>query len=374
MSSMEDARKSKSLVELKKEQETPIPLSIINLRIERWKKKLSPISEPLRFAISDALSKKQQILLVVCRSGMSAFSICSDCRHILRCRTCGRSLDYQKSGEYQCPSCRSSAGTTPRCASCGSIVFKQIGFGSERVERDLKRNFPGAKTVRYDSKSAKGKLTLEELESFRKGNRDILITTEKGVFGWDLPKLSLVAIMDADSALGAPRWDADERAFRLFLSAVGRARRQKDNSQLAVIQTFHPENSVFEYLSKGELRNFFSSIEEERRSLLFPPFGKIVRISIDPKKKIEAESAFEKLKEFLDLERKKSPKSIRFSISSRDRIRKPSLKGSTRGKIPEREAIVRYSAESAKEFDFEKSFERFLQGFPGRFNIERQAD
>lgn len=279
----------------------------VNLRLEKWKKKLSPITEDLRFAIASALDRKCRIILFVSRSGMSAFSVCTECKKVLRCPTCSSPLSYQKDGEYRCGGCGMQKGATPSCFACGSLSFTHVGVGTERVERDLRRKFPGIRAVRYDKNTRHRMKTLSEIDSFIHGEHDVLITTEAGAQGWDLPRISLIAMIDVDTLLGVSRWDADEHALRTFLSIAHGIRTNDEHASTLFLQTFHPENPIFDHLQKNELPSYFTRIEEERRRFLYPPYGLITHLScrMSVEKKLLDES--ERVLRLLESERKNHP-------------------------------------------------------------------
>lgn len=296
----------------------------VNLRLEKWKKKLAPITEDLRFAIASALDRKHQIILFVSRSGMSAFSICAECKKVLRCPSCSSPLSYQKNGEYRCGGCGAQKGATPSCFACGSLSFTHIGIGTERVERDLRRKFPGIRSVRYDKNTRNRIKTLSEIDAFIRGERDVLITTESGSQGWDLPQISLIAMIDADTLLGISRWDADERLLRTFLSIAHNAGRSDEHSSDVFLQTFHPENPIFDSLQKNELLTYFTLIEEERRQFLSPPYGLITRLSCRMSTEKKLLNEIERVQRILETAREEHSEKIyltRSEITRRKRDR-----------------------------------------------------
>lgn len=249
---------------------------IINLRLEHWKKKSNPVSEPLIEALKSSLVRKEQAIVVVHRSRMSAFSVCCECARVLRCPSCARALSYRSRGDYRCEECRVEAGSTPSCPSCGSLAFKQIGMGTERVERDLSRRFPSAKITRIDTRTHSRSLTLREVDAFRHKKRDILVVTDRVLFGEGLPPVPLVGMIDPDTLFGLPRFDGDEYAVRTIFRASELV--EEPNGTL-YIQTFHPENPLFEFPRSQSLPEFFLTLQEERRRFLYPPFGRVTRLS-----------------------------------------------------------------------------------------------
>ena len=339
----------------------------INLRFERWKKRSVLLSEELALAIDSALTRKEQVLLFVSREGMSSFSVCAECKAVFRCPECQKPFSYRSEGDYYCERCRKSAGSTPSCPDCGSLAFRHLGAGTERVERDIIRRFPRARTVRYDRKSATKKTTLDRLSEFLSGSRDILITTERGIRGWDLPHLSLVGIIDADNLLGSPSWNADEIALGNMIAARGRVgRRPEEKSGTVLIQTFHPENPIFLRVEKNDLEGFFQTIEDERRTLLYPPFGSTIELScrLASEKKLSAETL--RVYELLRSLAESSDKSFRVTPPSPIR-RNTKI---SKGRLFERHMTIRVST---SEKQFSKKLESFLETLPSEWHRTKDA-
>lgn len=354
------ARKSGALVTLPALSDRSLSLQTINLRLERWKKKLSPVSEELGNAIAATVARKEQALLFVSREGMNSFSVCAECKAVFRCATCGKPFSYRAEGDYVCARCKQNAGTTPACPICGSLAFQHLGAGTERVERDLARRFPHISTIRYDRKNATKKTTLSHLQEFLAGTRDVLITTERGIRGWDLPRLSLIGIIDADALLGSQSWDADERAFQNMLSAIGRTARNsggESTSGSVFIQTFHPENPIFSLLAAENLEGFFQTIEDERRLLLYPPFGIITKLTCRLASKIKLSQETDRVYEALQRHAEKSGRTLRISPPSPIRQVIPTSKS----RLFQRHILVRQSISSTKD---SASLEDFIVSLP----------
>lgn len=363
------ARQAQALVTLS--EATPsTSWHTINLRLERWKKKRSPLSEEFGNALAATIARNKQALLFVAREGMNSFSVCTECKAVFRCATCKKPLIYRSEGDYQCRSCKKSAGTTPSCPACGSLSFHHLGAGTERVERELARRFPRIRTVRYDRNNALKKETTERLRQFIAGERDVLITSERGIHGWDLPRLSLIGIIDADTLLGIPAWNADEIAFQSMLSVGGRARGEIDGETpgSVFIQTFHPENPIFAFLAAEDIEGFFQTLEEERHLFLYPPFGTITQLTcrMTNEKKLdqEVDRVYEKLQTFS----KQSPRTFRMSppaITRRDTSQK---------RLFRKSIALRISTSTKDPQAHQPELEHFLQTLPREWNREESTD
>jgi len=272
---------------------------LVDMRKEKWtdfagKKKpnLSLLSLKLQGEISYALSHKLQTILFVNHQGMSNFSICSACKTVLRCPKCDRALIYENSGEYKCLHCNYASGAFPVCSSCKGIEFKNIGIGTQLVEREVKKFFPSARTKRLDGTSAKIAKEKEQVfEDFSDKKIDILIGTQMITKGWDNPNVGLVAIIDADSLFTSPDFLTDERAYGNIMQVAGRTGRfGAIYPGQVLIQTYNPNNKIFDFILNQDYASFFDSQIKQRQALSYPPFGKIIKLSF----KDEVEEKVEK--------------------------------------------------------------------------------
>ncbi len=271
---------------------------LIDMRKEKWtdyagKKRpnLSLLSLSLQSEISYALSHKLQTILFVNHQGMSNFSICSSCKTVLRCPKCDSALVYENSGEYKCLHCKYSSGAFPNCSSCKGIEFKNIGIGTQLVEREIKKLFPGANTRRLDGAASKIAGTKDQIfQDFAAKKIDILIGTQMIVKGWDNPNVGLVAIIDGDSLFTTPDFLTDERAYSNIMQAAGRTGRTGAiYPGRVVIQTYHPDKKIFNFITNQDYNSFYQTQIKERKVLNYPPFGKIIKISIKNEDKIKVE-------------------------------------------------------------------------------------
>ncbi|MEI8104052.1 MAG: primosomal protein N' [Candidatus Moraniibacteriota bacterium] len=271
---------------LEEKQFTSIPLltartarpqcTTIDLRLERWKKNFSSLSAPLTEAIDTTLAHHSQALLFVNHQGMSTFSICVNCKNTLRCPECDRALVLSREGHYYCLHCSYKTDAFPTCSHCRHSEFRNIGIGTERVERELEKKFPRARIARLDRTTLASPKRLADIVSrFTAGTIDILIGTQAAVLGWNLPNLSLIGIIDAESLFALPDFHSDEKAFQLLTQAVYRSARFARDADMpapqALIQTFHPENPLFEAVGKYELSKWYDRLLADRRALHYPP-------------------------------------------------------------------------------------------------------
>ena len=276
-------------------------IEIVDMRKEKWtdfsgKKKPnhSLLSLRLQSEISYALSQKLQIILFVNHQGMSTFSVCSGCKAVLKCPKCDRALVYDQSGQYKCLHCNFTDSIIPSCKACSSIVFQNIGIGTQFVEREVKKLFGSARIARLDTAAAKKPGTQNEIfQNFTQGKIDVLIGTQMITKGWDNPNVGLVGIIDADSLFTTPDYLTDERAFSHIMQVAGRTGRVgSPYPGHVIIQTFNPLNPLFEFISSRNYQGFYGKEIFQREALRYPPFGKIIKLSYkdESKEKTEKET------------------------------------------------------------------------------------
>lgn len=264
-----------------------ISVEVVDMRKERWKdfsgKKrpnYSCISRLLESELHFILSHRKQAILFVNHQGMNSFTICSDCKEVLRCPQCQRTLVYDQDGTYHCLHCRYVSGVFPTCAKCGSMKFNNIGVGTQTVEKEIKKRFPSARIARVDRKTMKNNKDQEKLfQDFLCKKFDIIIGTQMITKGWDMPNVDLVGIIDADSLMSIPDFATEERALQHLIQASGRTGRPGSTAKgKVIIQTFDPNNDVIQAAAEMKYATFCEKELEQRKALKYPPFGKFIRL------------------------------------------------------------------------------------------------
>lgn len=247
-----------------------------DLKLDRYKKNFSPFSLLTIEHVRESLRKREQILLIVNRQGTSIFSVCERCKNVLRCPECERALIGTDSGNYRCLHCSYHTKEFPSCPSCGGINFKNMGFGTEKLERELKRLFPYSSIRRMDATSRRLKQNKTDiLADAHAGKTDILIGTEAALLAPHLPKLGLVALLDGDNALRFPDYQAEERLLRSLAIALSRVRARGS----LIIQTFHSEHPIFQSLTTGTTRTIIDALKRDREMFAYPPYGMLIKCS-----------------------------------------------------------------------------------------------
>ncbi|OGI31508.1 MAG: primosomal protein N' [Candidatus Moranbacteria bacterium RIFCSPLOWO2_12_FULL_48_12] len=271
-------------------------LEIVNLRLERFRKNYSPLSQTLIDALRDTLSRGERALLYIHRQGMSAFSVCENCKNIFRCPESLHVLINNKDGTFRCGACGYKTGSFPSCPSCGHLAFRSVGFGTERVEHEVRKLFPLARVFRADRTTMQRASSAEDLYArASEGEIDILIGTQMVLKADSLPKLALVGMIDADSLLSFPNFRADEKLFQVLTRFTDRlaVTREKNRAGYLIIQTFHPESTFFQRMAALDSKAFSEKLLSEREDLFYPPFSRLISITCQGKTEEETKAAAE---------------------------------------------------------------------------------
>lgn len=296
--------RASSIFHLVSSEEKNIPSTIlVDMKKERWAKNFNCISKKLKGEISYALKNKLQSVLLINRQGMSNFSICDNCKTVLRCPKCERALIYDNQGYYRCVHCSHKTSITPKCSECGGLAFKNIGLGTQKVEREINNLFPGARVARIDSQAIRAKNYQEKIYAdFSARKIDVLIGTQMISKGWDFPDVGLVGIIDLDNMLGVPDFATAEKAFQTVSQVAGRTNRPGARFPgTIVVQSFNPENRMVKTIAERNFEAFYQQEIKERELLKLPPFQKIIKLTFQDynKKKVEniTEEVYNILKE-----------------------------------------------------------------------------
>ncbi len=238
-------------------------------------------SKRLRAEISGVLSRKEQAILLINRRGFSTSVSCRKCGHIFKCPTCDIALTYHKSDNMlKCHHCDYVTKMPESCPECGSNYIMKTGFGTERIEDEVNRLFPEARTLRLDSDSAKIRTKIPTIiEQFRRKEADILIGTQMIAKGHDFPDVTLVGVVLADIGLSMPSFRSNERAFQLITQAVGRSGR-KDKNGIAIIQTYMPNNYAITMAARQNYELFYRKEMNYRHLQSYPPYTYLASITL----------------------------------------------------------------------------------------------
>lgn len=232
------------------------------------------LSGPLIADMRRHLAEGNQVLLFLNRRGYAPALMCHECGWIAECSRCDRYYTYhQGSHELRCHHCGAIKPVIHRCKQCGSSQMHAVGVGTEQLEEHLGELFPEYKTIRIDRDSTRRKGSLDvALEGIRNGDYQILIGTQMLAKGHHFPNVTLVSLLDVDSALYSNDFRASERLAQLFMQVAGRAGRASKPGEV-VLQTHHPEHPLVHQLLANDYPRFIQAVLDERRLAALPPYS-----------------------------------------------------------------------------------------------------
>lgn len=263
-------------------------VDVVDMREELAQKNYSVISRKLRREIVAAVHAGQQAVVLLNRRGYSTFVMCRDCGETLTCPHCAVSLVYHADEQVmRCHYCGNTYPIPLTCPDCGSRRIKFFGSGTQKAEQEISQ-MPGVRVLRMDQDSTATKLAHEEIIGrFVKKEANVLLGTQMVAKGHDIPDVTLVGILAADSALNLPDFRASERGFALLTQAAGRAGRG-DKPGRVVLQTYDPENEVINFAKKQDYETFAQRELIQRRALHYPPYGEIIKLTVIDKNEKKA--------------------------------------------------------------------------------------
>jgi len=234
------------------------------------------ISHPLRQALADTLSQGKQALLLINRRGYANFLLCRNCGHVTHCRNCAVSLTWHRTGEeLRCHLCGLAMAVPPVCPQCNGETLKPFGFGTQRVEAEVKRLLPEARVDRMDRDTTRGKQSHRKLlNDVRRGRTDILVGTQMIAKGHDFANITLVGVVSADIALQWPDFRAAENTFQV-LTLAGRAGRGESPGSV-LVQTYSPGHYSIQFAKNHDYLGFFNEEMNFRQELAYPPCRRLI--------------------------------------------------------------------------------------------------
>jgi primosomal protein N' (replication factor Y) len=255
------------------------PVHIVDMRQELRAGNRSIFSRRLQQALDETLAQGEQAILFLNRRGSATFVLCRDCGHVLQCPRCELPLTYHRAGEaLRCHHCGFQMAPPALCPACGSARIRYFGTGTQRVEEAVKARWPQARVLRWDLDTARTKGAHERiLHQFATRQADVLVGTQMVAKGLDLPWVTLVGVVAADTALNLPDFRAAERTFQLLTQVAGRAGRSPRGGQV-VVQTYLPEHYAVQAASRHDFGAFYQEEMAFRRRMGYPPFGRLARL------------------------------------------------------------------------------------------------
>lgn len=267
------------LLELKKRaNNSKLPkVEIIDLKYELAIGNRSMLSRSLYEEMENNLKNKKQTILFLNRRGYSTFIMCRECGYTMKCPNCNISLTYHKyKNILKCHYCGHEENPVSNCPSCGSPKIRYFGTGTQKLEQEINKIFPNAKTIRMDIDTVTKKNSYEDiLNKFKNEDIDVLIGTQMVVKGHHFPKVTLVGVIAADGSLNIDDYRANEKTFQILTQVAGRAGRENLEGKV-IIQTYNPDSFPIEFAQKQNYDLFYETEIKLRQQLKYPPFCDII--------------------------------------------------------------------------------------------------
>ena len=267
-------------------------IEIIDTKAERKKRGMAgSFSRKLIEHIRKTLSEGGQVMILRSRRAWASSMQCEECGEIHKCPHCNVSLSLHKSGDtgfYACHHCGHREEYRETCRKCNGAL-KPLGSGTQKIEEEAAALFPDARIARLDSDTAQNRnYETKVIKEFAEGDIDILVGTQILTKGFDFSNLRLTAVIAADTMLGIQDFRADEKAMQLLEQFKGRCGR-RGSKGLFIIQTSQPEHPIYQRIAEGETKTFNDSLLIERKMFGFPPYSRIVEITIRDKSQKRAD-------------------------------------------------------------------------------------
>lgn len=272
------------LVEIKKRYKNiQMPeILVVDVKEEMKRKKMkSHFSAYLIEQVNEALDNHEQIIFFQNRRGFSQRIVCDVCEWSPECKNCDVTLTYHKYyNQLKCHYCGYSIPVPSQCSACGAPKLLFRGFGTEKVEDEIPLFFPTAKTIRMDLDTTRSKNAYQRIiNDFEDRKIDILVGTQMITKGLDFDNVSIVGILNADNMLNFPDFRAFERSYQLMSQVSGRAGRKNKRGKV-IIQTFNPYHAIIRNVIDGDYIGMYKDQILDRRNFKYPPFYRLVRLTL----------------------------------------------------------------------------------------------
>jgi primosomal protein N' (replication factor Y) len=251
------------------------PVRVVDMRREAG----YPLSAPLLRELRRLTDQGGKAILLLNRRGVAPALHCRACGATIRCPNCDVALVLHADGELRCHHCGHAEPSPGTCPACGSAELARLGAGTQKLERELARDFPELELVRLDGDTAaKPEELTAALRRFAEAERAILLGTQMVAKGHHFAGVALAAVIDADTALGLPDFRAEERTFELVTQLAGRSGR--DAPGRVLVQTFEPDARPIAHAARHDVAGFLDGELERRRALAYPPYSHLVSIVV----------------------------------------------------------------------------------------------
>ncbi|HBB06986.1 MAG TPA: primosomal protein N', partial [Bacteroides sp.] len=261
-------------------------IRIVDIKeLARKKMMNGPFSPELLAAVRQALECHEQVILFQNRRGFAPMIECKVCGWVPKCKNCDVSLTYHKGlNQLTCHYCGYTYAVPRSCPACGSVELVNRGFGTEKIEDNIREIFPDAKVARMDLDTTRSRSAYERIiADFEAGKTHILIGTQMVSKGLDFDHVSVVGILNADNMLNYPDFRAHERAFQLMAQVAGRAGR-RDKRGLVILQTKSPDLPVIHQVVTNDYKQMYEDQTAERKLFHYPPFCRFIYVYLKHRK------------------------------------------------------------------------------------------
>lgn len=258
----------------------PLPTSAsVDMRAELKAGNRKVLSRAVQEMLREVAGRREQAILLLNRRGYSTFVMCRSCGYVAVCPECSLPMVYHRDGRLLCHHCDIHGEPPGSCPKCGSAYIRYFGSGTEKLETELKELLPELRVVRMDRDTTQKKFAHTEiLKAFRAGQYDVLLGTQMVAKGHDIPNVTAVGIISADSSLNLPDFRAAERCFMLITQAAGRAGRG-DRPGHVLVQCYTPEHYAVKTALEQDYEGFYEKEIAMRKELFFPPFCRLVKLT-----------------------------------------------------------------------------------------------
>ncbi|EFM12951.1 primosomal protein N' [Paenibacillus curdlanolyticus YK9] len=257
------------------------PVTVVDMREELQGGNRSMFSRTLYAGLADRLERGEQSVLLLNRRGYSTFVMCRSCGYTAACPHCDISLTYhQKTRVLRCHYCGHSENAPSACPSCESEHIRFFGTGTQKVEEELAKLFPGIRVIRMDVDTTTEKGSHEKLlKQFGERKADVLLGTQMVAKGLDFPYVTLVGVVAADTSLHLPDFRSAERTFQLLTQVAGRAGRHELPGEV-VVQSYAPEHYAIQTAQHHDYDAFVREELAHRRAMGYPPYCRLILVTM----------------------------------------------------------------------------------------------
>ena len=276
------------------------PVTLVDMTKEMAQQTTDELSSVLKDKIADRLAKGQQIVLLLNRRGYASYMLCREGGQVIQCPRCDISLTYHKhEHRLKCHYCDYQSPVPDRCPNCHSDYLRTFGLGTQKIEELLNQHFPTARIIRMDMDTTRKKGQHEALlDSFRCHEADILLGTQMIAKGLDFETVTLVGVINADTALNLPDFRAGEKTFQLLTQVAGRTGRGRFEGEV-LIQTYNPDHYVMQLAQQHDYESFFYYEMKRRHLGHYPPYFYTTLITISSKYQAKAQAMSHQVKQAL---------------------------------------------------------------------------